>query len=194
MWPAVYAYPDLAYSLRVLSSFCKNSGPIHVELIKHVLQYVSWTLDLGLTFDGEANTPNDVVRYTDSDFVESKIDWKSTGSYVFMHAGAAISHSSKLPLIVALSTCETEYVAMCKAGKETVCLGYLLGKRGFWKKSTPVTLYVDNQGSIVLSNNTEFYWQTKHIDIWLFDLQSCVNETARYSLYSHSRNGSQQFF
>lgn len=61
-----------------------------------------------------------------------------------MLAGAAISHSSKLQSIVILSTGETGYLAMCEEGKEAIWLGYLLAKLGFWKKSTQVTLYVDN--------------------------------------------------
>ncbi len=106
MWPDMHPRPDLAYSVGVPSRFCSNPGPVHVELVKHVLRYVSGTLELGLTFDGEADTPDDVIRYTDSDFAGSKTDRKSTGGYVFMLAGAAISHSSKLQPIIALSTCE----------------------------------------------------------------------------------------
>lgn len=35
-----------------------------------------------------------------------------------------------------------------------------------FKKSTPVTLYANNEGSISPSNNLELYCWTKHIDIW----------------------------
>ncbi len=55
--------------------------PTYIELDKQVLRYVSGTLELGLKFDGEANTPDDVIGYTDSDFAGSKQDRKSTGSY-----------------------------------------------------------------------------------------------------------------
>ena len=96
IWPAMHSCPDLAYSVEVLSRFCSNPGPEHVDLVKHVLRYVSGTLDLGLTFDGEADIPNDMIRYTDSNFAGSKTDQKSTGGYVFMLAGAAISYLSKL--------------------------------------------------------------------------------------------------
>ena len=68
-----------------------------------------------------------------------------------MLEGAAISHLFKLQSIVALSTCEAKYIAICEARKEVVWLGYLLAELGFWKKSTPVILYTDNQGSIALS-------------------------------------------
>ncbi len=74
-----------------------------------------------------------------------------------MISGATISHSSKIQSNVALSTREAE--------KEAVWLGHLLAELEFRKKSTPVTLYADNQGSIALSNNPEFQRRTKHIDV-----------------------------
>ncbi len=92
-----------------------------------------------------------------------------------MLAGAAISHSSKLQSIVALSTFEAEYVAMCEVGKEAVWLRYLLAELGFQKRSIPVTLYAENQGSIALSNNPEFHCRTKHIDLrfhWIREVVS----------------------
>ena len=144
MWPAMHARPNLASLVGVLSQFCNNPGPAYVELMKHVLQYVSGILDLSLKFDGEADMSDDVVGNKNSDFAGSKTDHKSTGRYVFMLARAAISHSSKLQLIVVLSTCKAEYIAICEAGKEAIWLGYLLAELGCWKRSTPVTLYADN--------------------------------------------------
>ena len=108
-----------------------------IELVKHVFRYVSGTLQLGLKFDGEADTPDDMIRYTDSNFVGSKPDRKSTGGHVFMLAGAAISHSLKLQSIVALSTCEAEDLAMCEAGNEAVWLGYFIGRAGISEKVNP---------------------------------------------------------
>ena len=127
----MHAYPDLAYSVGILSQFCNNPGPAHVELVKYVLQYISRILDLDLKFDGEVDTPDDVVGYTNSDFARLKIDQKSIGGYVFLLAGAIISHSSKFQSIVILSNCEIEYIAMCKAEKKVVWLGYLLAELGF---------------------------------------------------------------
>ena len=92
-----------------------------------------------------------------------------------MLAGAAVSHSSKLQSIVALSTCEAKYVAMCEAGKEAVWLGSLLAELGFREKNAPVTLYADNQGSIALSNNPEYHRQTKHIDVQYHWIRKAVS-------------------
>lgn len=96
MWFAIYSYPDLAYLVGVFSCFCSNSGLVYVELVKHILQYISDILELDLIFDREVNTLNDVIWYINSNFVRLKIDWKSSGSYVFILIGAVISHLSKL--------------------------------------------------------------------------------------------------
>ena len=50
-----------------------------------------------------------------------------------MLKGAAISHSSKLQFIVALSDFEAEYFDICEVEKDAVWLGYLLAELGFWK-------------------------------------------------------------
>ncbi len=165
IWPSIHPRPDLTYSVGILRRLCSNSGPTHVQLVKLVLQYVSGTLELGLKSEREADIPDDVIGYTDSDFAGSKPDRKSTEGYIFMLPEAAISHSSKLQLIVALSICEAEYVVICEAEKEAFWLGYLLAELGFQKRSIPVTLYADNQGSIALSNSPEFHHRTKHIDV-----------------------------
>lgn len=72
MSPAIYACSNRTYSVGVLSWFCDNPGPTYIELVKHILWYVFRILDLGLKCDREADTPDDVVGYTNSDFAGFK--------------------------------------------------------------------------------------------------------------------------
>lgn len=92
-------------------------------------------MDLGPKFDWETNTLDVVIEYKNFDFAESKINQKSTGNYVFLLAGIAISHLSKLQLIIALSNYKAEKVVICKIRKIAVSLEYFIAKLGFWKKS-----------------------------------------------------------
>lgn len=92
----MYTYLNLTYLMGLFNQFNYNLKPVYMELVKHILRYVSKTLDLNLKFDGKADIPDDVIRYIDSDFAESKIDQKSTKDYIFMVIRAVISHSSKL--------------------------------------------------------------------------------------------------
>lgn len=124
----------------MLSRYCSNLGPIHIALVKQVLRYVFDILNKGLIYDEFADTSNNVVGYTDIDFAGIKIERKSTSGYMFLLAGAAISHCSKLQSIVALFTCEAEYVAMCEAGKEAIWVHRLLVELGYRKKNTGAPL------------------------------------------------------
>ena len=51
----------------------------------------------------------------------------------------------------------------------------LLAELGFWKRSTPVTLYSENQGSIALSNNPKFHRRTEHIDVRFHWIREAVS-------------------
>lgn len=92
----IYACLDLAYLLRILSQFCNNFGPVYIELVKYGLQYISEILDLGLKFDREANTPDYVIGYINSNFARLKTDQKLIENYDFMLVRAVISYLSKL--------------------------------------------------------------------------------------------------
>lgn len=96
IWPAILAYPNLAYVVEVLSQFGKNSGSANVELVKYFLQYLSETLDLDPASDKEIDTLDDIVGYIDFNFIGSKIDQKSTEDYIFILVEFTINHLSEL--------------------------------------------------------------------------------------------------
>lgn len=117
--------------MRVLSQIYNNSGLVNIKLVKYILQYIFKILDLDFKFDREIYTSDDIMRYINSYFARLKTNRKLTEGYVFILVRAAISHLSKLLLIVILSTCKVEYIIMYKVYKEAVCLKYLLAKLRF---------------------------------------------------------------
>ena len=163
MWPAVHTRPDLAYSVGVLSRFAHNPSEVHCNLIKRVFRYVKGTLNTGFNF--RRDSPDDLTGYSDSDFAGLKDKRHSTGGYVFMLAGGAISHSSKQQPVIALSSCEAEYMALTEAAKEAIWASRFLHDLGYKKESEPIQIYADNRGSIDLTVNPMFHKRTKHIEI-----------------------------
>ncbi len=163
MWPAVHTRPDIAYSVGVLSRYCSNPGPTHCSLVVQVFRYLSGTLDLGITF--QADSSDELVGYTDSDYAGLVDGRKSTGGYIFMLSGGPLSHQSKLQNNVALSSTEAEYMAACEAGKEALWVSRFLAALGFRLPTLPVDLRVDNKGAISLTENPEFHRRTKHIEV-----------------------------
>jgi len=88
---------------------------------------------------------------------------KSTTGYVYTLGGTAVSWSSTLQKIVALSTTEAEYVAVSESAKEIVWLQSFLKELG--KMNGKGTLYNNSQSAIFLAKNPAFHSRTKHIQI-----------------------------
>jgi hypothetical protein len=102
--------------VKVLSRYAYNLSQIHCVLIKRVLRYVAGITNVSLRFNKQLN--DDLIDYSDSDFVDLKDNRHSLDVYVFMLAGGAISHSSKQQQTIALSSCEVEYMIPFETAKE----------------------------------------------------------------------------
>ena len=62
---------------------------VHLIVTKHVLRYLKGTIDYGLRY--VANCEFGLVGYTDSDWVDSVIDWKSTSGCCFSLGSTVIA-------------------------------------------------------------------------------------------------------
>ena len=73
-----------------------------------------------------------------------------------------MSWASKKQTSVALSSTESEYMALSKATAEAIWLCHLLQDLGF-PQSQPTLIYADNQ-SVISLINPKFHSRSKHID------------------------------
>ncbi len=166
MWSAVHTRPDLAYSVRVLSRYAHNLSSTHCALIKRMLRYVAETINVDLIFERSNDQHSDnLIDYSDSDFVGLKDKRHSTGDYVFMLVGEAISHSSKQQPTIALSSCEAEYMALSKAAKEAIWIRQFLHELEFRNDDQLVLIFADNKNAIDLIINSLYHKRTKHIEM-----------------------------
>ena len=136
-------------------------GPEHWAGIKRVFHHIKGTLDFGLKFVASDEGNFSLQGFVDADSAGDVSTRKSTSGYVVRLGGATIS---KHQPILALSSTEAEYVALCSAAQETIWLRHLLSSIGF-EQVSPMTLHENNQGTIALSKNPNNHPRTKHIDI-----------------------------
>ena len=99
----------------------------------------------------------------DADYT-NRADALSIGGYVAMLGGRSITWSSKKQRTVALSTTETEYIALMEGTKQLVWLRRFLTDLGF-NQSQPTSIRSDNLGAITLSHDVLYHARTKHINI-----------------------------
>ena len=95
--------------------------------------------------------------------------------FVFTLAGGAVSWSSKKQSSVALSSTESEYMALLHALKEQIWIKRLLNEMGYNIDDQNI-IYTDSQSAIALAQNPEHHARTKHIDIQYHFVRNCVED------------------
>jgi len=173
MYLAVTTRPDITNAVSILARFNSNPGPTHWKAVKHLFRYLKGTMDLKLVYRPSDSTEL-FTSYSDADHGGAKDSGRSTGSYLLKVGTGAVSWSSKLQPVVALSTTEAEYIAAVEAGKEMVWMRNILGEFGY-SFTAPSTLYIDNQSAISVAKNPEHHGRMKHLDLRFYWLRDTVD-------------------
>ena len=166
MYLMVGTRPDIAFSVSRLARYVGNPTTERWKAVKQLLRYVSGTASYGICYgcDDSDLTP---VCYSDSDWGSDLESRRSTIGWIIMMSGSPICWGSKQQEVVALSSTEAEYVALCTAGKEVVWTRRLLENLNVIKNKLklPHLTRVDNQGSMDLAHKNTSSKRTKHENI-----------------------------
>ncbi|XP_047941793.1 secreted RxLR effector protein 161-like [Salvia hispanica] len=127
-----------------------NPGSVHWEALKWLLRYLKHTAKYGLCYS-KCDDGVLLTSFVDSNYANDRDKRKSTTSYVFTVCRSCVSWKSQLQHIVALSTTESEYIAITEAMKEAVWLKGVLSELKFVNE-TP-TVFSDSQSAIQLCKN-----------------------------------------
>ena len=168
--------PDLAYSVGYLSRFLESPRQEHLAAIKRVLRYIAGTVHWGLHYHpgGKKKVPPCLLGYSDSDLAGDVNDRKSTSGLIFFLAGGPIAWQSAKQRVVALSSCEAEYIAAAGAACEGVWLARLLAELTGEAIVAP-KLRVDNKSAIALMKNPVHHDRSKHIDVKFHFIRECCD-------------------
>ena len=158
----------------------KNPSNEHWCAVKRVLRYVKATSDLGLKFESTESFA--LAGFSDSDWAGCAESRKSTSGFVFQLGKCTVSWSSKKQPIVALSSTEAEYIALCRAAQEAVWLRNLLSDVGL-PQPTATIVHEDNQGAIALAKNPKDHPRTKHIDVKYHYVREVIQENVINVVY-----------
>ena len=163
MYLSVCTRPDISYAVGVLARYMSCPTMEHWQAAKGVLRYLAGTISHGIMFGGTSDNTTGVVGYCDADYAGDVDTRRSTGGYVFIMNGAAVSWQSKRQATVAASTTEAEYMSAASAVKESLWLKQLLTDLGI--AQGPVSIFADNQSAIKLLKNPVSSMRSKHIDV-----------------------------
>jgi hypothetical protein len=178
--------PDLAVAAHQLSRYFSSPGESHWQTAIHVLRYLRATSTLGLTYGRRAPHAADLPSgfnpailngFADASYAPAPWDERrSVSGYVFLLHGAAISWSVKLQQHVALSTSESEYIALFEASREARYLRQLLTALRPQLVTTATPIWEDNRGALFMASNPTNSNRTKHIDVRYHFVRQLISE------------------
>nr|XP_020163059.2 uncharacterized mitochondrial protein AtMg00810-like [Aegilops tauschii subsp. strangulata] len=120
--------PDITHAVGMVSRYMEAPTTAHWAAVKQVLRYISGTTGYGCCYL-KGKTPDPVlIGFSDSDHAGDLDDRKSTTGYVFFLNSGIITWTSQKQKVVALSSCEAEYIAAATAACQGVWLSRLLGE------------------------------------------------------------------
>ena len=105
--------PDLIFLVSYLSWFMSKPYSNHMAADKRILRYIKGTWDYGLVY--ESNKESRLIGFCDSDYAIDQDDRKSTSRYIFLLISKPIAWNCSKQKVVALSSCEAEYISSALA-------------------------------------------------------------------------------
>jgi Reverse transcriptase (RNA-dependent DNA polymerase) len=173
MYLATCTRPDISFSVRELARFMSNYGKRHYDAAKHLLRYLNGTRSRGIIYGDVENLTPIFRSFTDSDWAMSD-NRKSISGYLIECGGGPITWSSKQQAIIALSSCEAEYISCAHCARQIIWLRTLFDELGY-PQTQPSDLYCDNQGTVACTHDPHSHSRMKHIDIRTHFIRDCVN-------------------
>jgi len=168
--------PDIAYGVRFISRYMVKPTTSHMIAAKIVFRYVKGTYNNGIQYSKNQNDQAyDLIGYSDSDWSGDKDDRKNTYAYVFMIGNPAFSWSSKKESVVALSSCEVEFIAASMEACQAQWINMLLVQLKL-KENEKMELTVDSKSAIDLTNHLVAHGRSEHIETKFHFLRDQVNK------------------
>ena len=167
----MHTRPDMAFSVGILSRFMQSPRESHGKALKQVLRYLKGSCDLGLKY--KYGGPQEVVGYSDSSHNTDPDDGRSTTGHLFCLGDTPISWCSQKQDVVALSSCEAEYMAATEAAKQAIWLQELMSEIT-GRRVQRTMIRVDNKSAIALAKNPVFHRRSKHIHKRFHFIRECV--------------------
>ncbi|CAI7816242.1 unnamed protein product [Closterium sp. NIES-54] len=173
--------PDISFSVGQLARVVQNPSEEQVDAAERGVKYLNSHPSIGVQYSASTQVKQKGVEvlkekgellgegklfltcFTDATWASEKDDSSSVGGYICVVGGGPVSWRSKKQTETALSSVESEYMAMFHGVKEVIWLRRLLEEIGQEQKvATP--LFCDSKGALGMARNAVLHGLNKHLD------------------------------
>lgn len=164
--------PDIAFAVGLVSRFSQDPHESHWRDEKRILRYIKGTVRFGVQYTAGTSK---LVGFTDSDWVGSVDNRKSTSGFVYHFGSAPIAWSGKKQSTISLCFTEVEYHVVVLAIQEVLWLRQLLTEFDIPQDHTNI-IWCDNQSAIHISINPVEHQRTKHIELHMHFIHQLIQD------------------
>ncbi|UYV65815.1 hypothetical protein LAZ67_3005531 [Cordylochernes scorpioides] len=185
--------PDIAYAVGILSRYCDNYTREHWEAGKRVLRYLKSTKDFGITY---RSTGKPLIAFSDASWASDIVDRKGVSGHLIILAGAPIIWRSTKQTVTALSTMESEYIALSSAVKDITWVRNLMEQLKMSSLICGETkVFCDNQAAISHAENyiDKSKKKTRHFAVKYHFVREKISEEAIEIFYTPSAENPADF-
>jgi hypothetical protein len=180
--------PDLSVATHACARFCNDPKLSHEKAIIKILRYLVHTKDKGIIL--KPDTSKGIECFVDASFApgwrpetphEATNLFSRTG-YVICYANCPVHWTSKMQTEIALSTAESEYIALSQAMREVIPFIRLIVEVNvvFEVNTDKPIMYCkvheDNEACISMVQSPKFTPRTKHIALKYHHFRSFVDK------------------
>jgi Reverse transcriptase (RNA-dependent DNA polymerase) len=126
MFLSVRTRPEIAVAVGSLATHVQQSLPLHWSGVKRILRYLHGTANDGLVFNKVPDHEFTLAIYADSDWATNPEDRRSRSGSVCQLGDNTVWWKSRKQNSVAVSRCESEYMALLESAKDALWLRNLL--------------------------------------------------------------------
>lgn len=163
--------PDISYAVHCLSQFMHAPLESHLKLAFKVLRYLKGSPGTGISFNPSESLC--LKAFADSDWAKCRMTRRSVTGYTVFLGSNLVSWKSKKQSVVARSSAEAEYRAMCTVTCEVIWVLKILDELKV-NIELPISVNCDNSSALQIAANPVFHEQTKHFGIDLYFLREKV--------------------
>ncbi|CAI7862336.1 unnamed protein product [Closterium sp. NIES-53] len=175
MYAAVNTRLDVTFATGQLARVVQCPNEEQVAAGMRVAKYLGQTATVGLQFSAAAQRRQKgadgvepgrlfLTAFSDASYASEREDMTSVGGFICCVGGGPTAWESKKRVDQALSSVESEYMALFRAVREIVWQRRLLAELGE-EQQRPTPLYCDSQGAIALAKNPVLHGLTKHMRV-----------------------------
>ena len=180
--------PDISMAVHQCARFSSNPKRSHERAIIKIIRYLKGTKDKGIFISPDKT--KGIECFVDASFASG---WRpdhphdasnvlSRTGYLIYYAGCPIHWSSKMQSEIALSTAESEYIALSQAMRETIPFMRFMTELDIIfpiylpKPKLFCKIFEDNEACISMATSLKFTPRTKHLALKYHHFRSWVHK------------------